>query len=74
MTDAVSPAQSAKQLIEEMHDLLTILREMNGDGRRLALMLSESILGVANEQCGALDLRINQMESRIEEIVQKLAA
>ena len=27
MTDAVSPAQSAKQLIEEMHDLLTILRE-----------------------------------------------
>ena len=62
--DLTAALKEARELIESMHDV-------NADGRRLANDLAETIRKIADMQCGAIENRIADLQTRLQRLERK---
>ena len=59
-------------MVNDAAGLIRTLQEVSDDSRRMARDLADSIIGIADIQCDAIDLRIRRLQMQLKQIEDKL--
>ena len=59
-------------MVSETAGLIRTLQGVSDDSRKMARDLADSIIGIADIQCDAIELRIKRLQSQLKSIEDKL--